>query len=113
MGDSYFGKVRARASSTSTGTNAATSATIAAPATDTAARRWFVTGIQVSGDTACIVTIESPASTILWRKRATAAFAFSEAFPPGTIMGAVGAAVLVKISASTSNCEANLQAMLV
>ncbi len=111
MGDSYFGKVRNRASSSSVGTNAAFSATIAAP-TDTA-RRYFVTGIQVSGDVAALITIESPASTVIWRKRAGAAYSFSESFPPGTIMGAVGAAVLVKISASTANSEANIQAMLV
>lgn len=68
-----------------------------------------VTGIQVSGDAACIVTIESPASTVLWRKRFTAAFEKSESFPPGFLVGAAAKDVLVKISASTSNCEANLQ----
>lgn len=110
MGDHFFGKVRSRASSSSVGTNAAFSATIAAP---TAPRAYFVTGIQVSGDTAALITIESPSATVIWRKRAGAAFSFSESFPPGTVMGAQGAAVLVKISASTSNSEANIQAMLV
>ncbi len=112
MGDSYFGKVRGRVAATSVTSGAGGfSTTISAP-TDTA-RRYFVTGIQVSGDKACIVTIESPASTVIWRKRQAAAFSFSESFPPGTILGAVGAAVLVKLSDSTSAAESNIQAMLV
>lgn len=65
----------------------------------------------MSGDAACLVTIESPANTVLWRKRFTAAFNDSEAFEPGEITGANGAALLVKISASTSNCEANIEGM--
>lgn len=72
-----------------------------------------VTGIQVSGDAACIVTIESPASTVLWRSRQTGAFDRSFSFPLGTMFGADGGAVLVKISASTSNCEANIQGVTV
>jgi hypothetical protein len=54
------------------------------------------------------VTIESPASTVVWRKRFTGAFNMSETFAPGTIVGPDNQAMLVKISASTTNSEANL-----
>lgn len=105
-GDAYFSKVRTRSSATAVGTNAATSATVAA----ITGQIQYATGIQCSGDTACIVTIESPAATILWRKRFAGAFTMSEAFAPGTLQsGTVGAAMLVKISASTTACEANIQ----
>lgn len=105
-GDSFFSKVSKRQSATATGTNAATSATVAG----TTGLKLYATGIQCSGDTACVVTIESPASTVLWTKRFAAAFTMSEAFPPGVILsGTSGAAMLVKISASTTACEANIQ----
>ena len=89
------------------GVAAGVSATKAAPpeATDV----HFVTGIQCSGDAAALVTIESPAATILYRKRFTAAFVMSEEFAPGVMAGAPGAAILVKVSASTANSEANIQ----
>lgn len=111
MGDHFFGKVRARFSATGVGTNAGVTVTQAAPS-DTR-RHYTCTGIQVSGDAAALVTIESPASTVLWRKRFAAAFNVSESFQIGTICGAQGAAILVKISASTANCEANIQGALV
>lgn len=71
-------------------------------------RRHCVEHVSGSGDAAALVTIESPASTILWRKRFAAAFTFSESFAPGQLVGAVNSAVLVKISASTANSEANI-----
>ena len=111
MADSFFGKIRTRFSATGVGTNSGVTVTQAAPS-DTA-RHYTCSGIQVSGDAAALVTIESPASTVLWRKRFSAAFTASEAFPPGQINGAQGAAILVKISASTSNCEANIQGFTV
>jgi hypothetical protein len=67
-----------------------------------------VTAIQCSGDAAALVTIESPASTILYRKRFTAAFTLTEGFAT-PLKGADSNNVLVKISASTANCEANIQ----
>ena len=67
-----------------------------------------VTGVQGSGDAAALVTIESPAGTAIWRKRFAAAFTFSENFT-GPVLGASGQNVQVKISASTANCEANIQ----
>lgn len=65
--------------------------------------------IQASGDAAAVVTIESPANTVLWSKRFGAAFTVSETFVPGTIVGASGAAILVKVSANTTNAEVNIQ----
>lgn len=99
--------VKSRFSATGVGTNAGVTVTQTAP---TATNDYYsVTGIQCSGDAAAIVTVESPASTILYRKRFAAAFNMSESFPIGAIKGAAAGAVLVKISASTSNCEANMQ----
>jgi hypothetical protein len=86
------------------GTNAGVTVTIAAVTN----KSHYVSDIDVSGDAAALVTIESPASTILWRKRYAAAFNGDRAFLE-PIRGAVGQAVLLKISASTANCEANLQ----
>ena len=68
-----------------------------------------VAQIDCSGDAAAVVTIESPAGTIIWRKRFAAAFNTSAAFAPGSLKGPTGQDVLVKISASTANCEANIQ----
>lgn len=67
-----------------------------------------VVGIQVSSDVAALVTVESPSGTVIWRKRYTAAFAISETFEI-PLNGTAKANVLVKISASTANCEANIQ----
>lgn len=92
---------------TGVGTNAGVTVTQSAPS-DTA-DYYCVTGIQCSGDAAAVVTVESPANTILYRKRFAAAFTVSEQWPLDALKGAAGQAVLVKISASTANCEANLQ----
>lgn len=106
-GDYYFDKIRDRWSSTGVGTNAGVTVTKTAPSN--ANFFYSVVGIQCSGDAAAVVTIESPAATILWRKRFAAAFTMSETFPLGSMAAAAGQAVLVKISASTANCEANIQ----
>lgn len=92
-------------SGTGVGTNAGVTVTQAASGTKT----FVCTGIQYSGDAAALVTIESPASTILWKKRFAAAFSGSENFAFAPLAGAAGAAILVKISASTANSEANIQ----
>lgn len=76
---------------------------------NTKAARCYCSGVQGSGDAAALVTIESPAGTILWRKRFAAAFTFSENFQNAPIVGADGQNILVKISASTTNSEANIQ----
>ena len=88
------------------GTNAGVTVTQAA-ASD-ALKKALVTAIQCSGDAACLVTVESPAATVIWRKRFAAAFTHSEVFDT-PLLGAIGQAILVKISASTANCEANMQ----
>lgn len=67
----------------------------------------YVMGVSGSGDAAALVTVESPAGTPIWRKRFAAAFTFSENFT-SPLQGASGQNVLVKISASTANCEANI-----
>jgi hypothetical protein len=105
-GDTYFDKIRTRFNASGVGTNAGVTVTQAAP---TSPRRHTCAGIQCSGDGAALITIESPSGTAIWRKRFAAAFSMSETFPLGTVVGADGAALLVKISASTSNCEANIQ----
>ena len=86
------------------GTNAGATATRTISA---GSSRLLVSGIQCSGDAAALVTIESPASTVLYSKRFAAAFAFSENFQTPKV-GTEANNVLVKISASTANCEANI-----
>lgn len=86
------------------GTNAGVTVTHAAAAGNI----HRVAAIQCSGDAAAVVTVESPAATVLYTKRFAAAFNMSEQFPV-PIAGSDGGAVLVKISASTANCEANIQ----
>lgn len=55
------------------------------------------------------MTVESPAGTVLYKKRFAAAFNVSENFLGAPLVGATSQNILVKISASTSNCEANIQ----
>ena len=87
------------------GTNAGVTATIASTGAN---KRLQCDRIDASGDAAALVTIESPASTVLWRKRYAAAFVLSEPFAADQVVGAVGQALLVKVSASTSNSEAGI-----
>lgn len=90
--------------STAVGTNGGATITVSAP--DTGLSN-YPTNIQCSGDAAALVTVESPASTVLYRKRFAAAFNMSETFQP-RVFGTT-AALVVKVSASTSNSEANVQ----
>lgn len=89
---------------TGVGTNAGVSVTEAA----VTGKRHFTTNIQCSGDAAAIVSVESPAGTLLYRKRFAAAFTISESFDV-PLRGAMDQAMVVKISASTAACEANHQ----
>lgn len=91
-------------SATGVGTNAGVTVT---HTITTGATNCEVTGIQCSGDAAAVVTIESPAGTKIYQKRFAAAFNMSEGFATPK-KGAASQNVLVKISASTSNCEANI-----
>lgn len=107
-GDALFDKIKERFAVSAADTNGGgVTAAKAAPSNED--HRYVVTAIQCSGDAAALVTIESPASTVLFRKRFAAAFVMSETFAPGTIEGAAGAAVQVVVSAGTTNSEANLQ----
>lgn len=111
MGDVYFDKIRARSSATAAvTTTGGVSATIADPGDGW---KLVCTGIQASGDAAALVTIESPASTVLWRKRFSGAFTMSETFVLGTIVGGVSEALIGKVSANTTNAEVNIQAVKV
>ena len=93
-------------SQTGTGTNGG--ATVVQPAA-AAGLHYFVTGIQCSSDAAAVVTIESPAATVLWQKRYAAAFTMNEQFQPNQIVSATTALIQVKVSASSSHSEANIQ----
>lgn len=68
----------------------------------------IVTGVQVSGDLAALVSLQTPSGTTIWRLRYAAAFDRSYSFPLATKQGAPGKDVLLLISASTAACEANL-----
>ena len=103
----FINRAKGRFQGSGVGTNAGVTVTQAAPADGNSF--YGVLGIQCSGDAAAIVTIESPANTILYRKRFAAAFTLGESFLPGSLNGAAGAAILVKVSASTANSEANIQ----
>lgn len=108
MSDGYYSKLRDRWSVTGADTNGG-GITITKAAPSSTRQQYVAQAIQCSGDAAALVTIESPSGTVLYRKRFAAAFNYSETFPLGTIVGAGGAAMLVTISAGTTNTEANLQ----
>ncbi len=104
MSDPHRRKAEAFWTVTGVGTNAGVSVTKAA----VVGKKHVVTHISGSGDAAAMITIESPANTILWRQRASAAAGFSFVFPPGELECPDNTAVLVKVSASTTNSEANI-----
>lgn len=109
FGDPATASIQGRFRQNAVGTNTGATATITHPGAS--GITLCVTGIEVSGDAACVVTIESPASTVLFTLRFAAAFVQTVTFWPGTMPGAPAADVLVKISASTTHCEANIQAV--
>jgi len=95
-------------SATAAGTNAGASATQAAGGAYT---EHFVTSFGGHTDTDSIVTVESPAATILWQSSIDISvdgtafnFYFGER---GIPCGANGAAV-GKIATSTTDCQANI-----
>lgn len=106
-GDPLLGWIIERMSATAVGTAGGVTATLAA-------RPGLIicpTAIQVSGDAACLVSIQSPSGTTIWRMRFTGAFTWTQPFAPATLRGDLSAAVLLVISASGANCEANIQAV--
>lgn len=86
------------------GTNAGVTATH----TPGASTKSVVTHVSGSGDGAALVTIESPTGTVIWRKRFAAAFNFETNFSFGELEGVAASTVSVKVSASTTNSEANI-----
>lgn len=104
MSNQIRGEGWQKATATAVGTSSGVTATLAKKA----GTRTVVSHISGSGDAAAIVTVESPSGTVLWRKRFAAAFTFSENFHYGEYEAVDGQDILVKISASTSNAEANI-----
>lgn len=98
------GEGNQKVSATAVGTSSGVTATLSA----VSGTRTIVTHISGSSDAAAVVTVESPSTTVLWRKRYASAFTFSENFQFGEYEAADGKDVLVKISASTSNSEVNI-----
>lgn len=97
-----------KTSATAVGTSSGCSATL----THTAGDRLIVSHISGSGDAAALVTLESPAGTVLWQQRFAAAFAFSQNFAYGEIPITDGNDAVLKISASTTHSEANIAGVL-
>ncbi len=111
MSNLVRGEGYSKVTAAAVGTNAGVTATLAAPG---ASNRNVVTHISGSGDAAALVTLEIPTGTVVWRKRFAAAFTFSENFAFGQYEDPLkNAACSVKISASTSNCEANIAGCVV
>lgn len=81
--------------------------TVTQAAPSNALHKYAVTDITASGDAAALVTVESPASTVLWRIRFAAAFTLNRTFDT-PIIGADGQAILIKVSAGTTNTEATI-----
>lgn len=104
MSEHRFRKSLGGWNATGTGTTAGVTVTKAA----VAGQKHVVTRIDCSGDAAAVVTIESPSGTVLWRKRFAAAFNMEARFEDGDIVAGSNVAILVKVSASTANSEANI-----
>lgn len=92
------------------GTNGGATLTFAACS---AGFHYTPTNIQVSGDAAAVVTVESGAGTVVMKYRRAAAFADLLKFEPNVLQGADGNTLVVKVSASTSNSEVNAQGFVV
>lgn len=104
MSNNYYHKAKGYGINSGVGTNAG----VTVATTAVAGTAYTCSGIDASGDAAALVTIESPAGTVVWRKRFAAAFNTSAYFEPGCIKGIPGDLIQVKISASTTNCEASI-----
>ena len=65
---------------------------------------------QAVTDSDSIVTIESPASTVLWQSKIDISVeGLSFNFPDLTVVGGQGEAILGKIASSSADCQVNLQ----
>jgi len=106
MSDNYLNKVKGRW--LASGAAAASGGTTVTKAA-VAAGQHSISHASASGDAAALVTIESPTSTVIWRKRFAGAFTMSESFDPGQVEAPdENTAMSIKVSASTANVEANI-----
>lgn len=106
FGPDMWGIPRAASAS---GTAGGVSVTLAADGNKT----YAVTAVTYNSDAAFIATIESPAGTVLWRRRYAAAGGDHITFPLTPVLGAPGQAVLIKTSASTSLTDASIVAQAI
>tara|TARA_Y100000401_G_C8317735_1_gene223499 strand:+ start:374 stop:727 length:354 start_codon:yes stop_codon:yes gene_type:complete len=104
-------------SETAVGTDSGASATHAAEAVaDTGSsssvtvnRTHVVTSISGHTDADSIITIESPASTVVWQSKIDVSVeGTSFNFPGIAVEGVPGAAILGKIASSSSDCQVNI-----
>jgi hypothetical protein len=86
------------------GTTAGVTLTQAAPTA--VGRKHVLEKFEAYGDAAAIVTVESPAATLLWKEQFAGAFNIERTLD---IEGAKDQALLVKISASTAFCGVNAE----
>jgi|TARA_R110001583_G_scaffold43085_5_gene136996 hypothetical protein len=92
-------------SETAAGTDSGATATHAANNTNT----YVVTSISGHVDADAIITIESPASSILWQSKIDVSVeGFSFNFSGLSVVGAGSGAILGKISASSADCQVNI-----
>ena len=74
-----------------------------------AGKTFFVTSISGHVDADAIITIESPAATVVWESKIDVSVeGTSFNFPGLNVAGSPGAAILGKISASTADCQVNI-----
>lgn len=92
-------------SETAAGTDSGATATHAAVGTNT----HIVTSISGHVDADSIITIESPASTILWQSKIDVSVeGFTFNFSGLSVVGAGSGAILGKLSASSADCQVNI-----
>jgi hypothetical protein len=97
-------------SATAAGTNSGATATHAAVTGQT----YVVTNISGHGDADAVITIESPASTVLWEgKLDVSAEGFNFSSGPVTIPCGRSAAAVGKIAASTSDCQVTISGYII
>jgi hypothetical protein len=87
------------------GTNAGVTFTQAAPTV--AGRKHVADRVEAYGDAAAVLTIESPAATIIYKEQFAAAF--NRDVTELDVEGAKDQALVVKISASTAFCGVNVE----
>ena len=90
---------------TAVGTDSGASATQSAANTDT----YIATALNGHTDTDSLLTIESPAGTVLWESKIDISLEGTTfSFPNLQIRGAAGQAIVGKIASSTSDAQVNI-----